>query len=412
MAIDIAEDRSLAAQRRQDRLLSTLRAEQAKTVMENKVRRSSHHTSVRSQQCHSRQRRVLPATAELAGGGSRPHEVTMSHGGLHFLQAMAWAIRWSASAPSHPPHESRASANGPQAGVYIPSASMVYGVGHGADLPGVPGRRGRGLPGRTTGRDRSKHQSPSQLAQVKVAFGPAKYRACALDTHDCLPPDDHRATAKVIHRTRAVSKQRIKSVDPASIVQAWEASEPVMPRNEVTMVATRRLQGVQSSKWALLDALDAHECLESQRAERAARAAACQDTRQALDQQMEVWRLLRSQGDQSTVSIDMASTVPHLDAQTGALCVAAGELMFCSCVRSCAGMRRSNQRGCCITACRWRATKSARRKPSRRAMAPLLPTQWQDMSRRHERWPRRGTHVTPSSRLNPRNSSMRSGAHP
>jgi hypothetical protein len=129
-----------------------------------------------------------------------------------------------------------------------------------------------------------------------VTHSPAKYRACAVDTHDRLPSDDHRATAKVMHRTRAASKRRIKAVDPAAVVQAWEASGTVMPRNEVTMLASKRLQAVQSSKWALLDTLEAHECLESQRAERAARATACREMRGALDQQMEVWRLLRIEG--------------------------------------------------------------------------------------------------------------------
>jgi hypothetical protein len=121
-----------------------------------------------------------------------------------------------------------------------------------------------------------------------MTHGPAKYRACALDIHEKLPPGDHRLSPKVQYRTRRSPQRQRQAHDSEALVKAWEAPEPGMPRNEVSHFPVRRLQGVHSSKWALLDALDAHACAEGQRTMRAAHAAAGHQLRQALDQQMAV----------------------------------------------------------------------------------------------------------------------------
>lgn len=123
--------------------------------------------------------------------------------------------------------------------------------------------------------------------QVAYSAAPSKFRSCALDTHEALPPSDHRVAPACSYK-RTMPARRKAQIDPAAYLQHALGPVESMPVTEVTSGLAERSKALQNSDWALLDTLEAHMCVDARERQAQLKEATCQRTRAYLDRQMQV----------------------------------------------------------------------------------------------------------------------------
>ena len=119
------------------------------------------------------------------------------------------------------------------------------------------------------------------------AASPSKFRSCALDTHDSLPPHDHRATPAYSYKRTPPPHCHAK-MDAAAYLQRALGPVESMPLTDSTGQLAERSKALQTSDWALLDTLEAHLCIEARERQAQLKEQTCQQTRLFLDGQMQV----------------------------------------------------------------------------------------------------------------------------
>lgn len=86
--------------------------------------------------------------------------------------------------------------------------------------------------------------------------GPAQYRACALDTHEALPPYDFKAPVSTAYKTRL--QPTVKgTINVCQQPRQAPGPKDDMPTTELTDLQAMRLKTVHDSEWALLDTHEA-----------------------------------------------------------------------------------------------------------------------------------------------------------
>ena len=128
----------------------------------------------------------------------------------------------------------------------------------------------------------------SQLVQVAYKADPARYRACALSTHEPLASSDHRGPVNSGYLQRSTAPRRQRRIDPATYFQNALGPPDQMPHTELSDLQSLKVNSVRNSKWALLDTLEAHLCNEGH-AKRGQQKQDCHaQMRSFLDGQMQV----------------------------------------------------------------------------------------------------------------------------
>lgn len=121
--------------------------------------------------------------------------------------------------------------------------------------------------------------------QVPFSPAPSQFRACALDTHEKMPPHDHRRPAARSYSQR-MQPRRQRKADAEAYVHKALGHEETMPHTELSDLAASRLAAQHADEWALLDTYEAHLCLENRVTRAQRQAESCAKTRAFLDGQM------------------------------------------------------------------------------------------------------------------------------
>jgi hypothetical protein len=124
--------------------------------------------------------------------------------------------------------------------------------------------------------------------QVTYSALPARFRECALDTHDTLPPYDHREKRPSGYKSKHHTRHK-QTVDLSAYVQRVLGAPEAMPQTDISGLLVKRSKAFQQSDWALLDTLEAHLCHEGRSRHAQQKRATCNQTRSFLDGQMQVW---------------------------------------------------------------------------------------------------------------------------